>query len=166
MHHLRSHRPSPALVISIVALVIAVGGVASATIPGANGEIHACHSAQGAVRVIDPTAGGKCQSGETPLRWNSDAGLGQDTGRARASDGAECTEGEVLLTASPTHTADGIPADGQLLNINRHVALFSLLGTTYGGDGKTTFALPDLRREAPNNMTYSICDRGRFPNRR
>lgn len=35
--------------------------------------------------------------------------------------------------------------DGQLLAISSNQALFSLLGTTYGGDGRTTFALPDLR---------------------
>ena len=35
--------------------------------------------------------------------------------------------------------------DGQLLQITQHAALFSLLGTTYGGDGRTTFALPDAR---------------------
>jgi microcystin-dependent protein len=35
--------------------------------------------------------------------------------------------------------------DGQLLPINQNTALFSLLGTTYGGDGRTTFALPDMR---------------------
>lgn len=35
--------------------------------------------------------------------------------------------------------------DGQLLAIGSNTALFSLLGTTYGGDGRTTFALPDLR---------------------
>lgn len=35
--------------------------------------------------------------------------------------------------------------DGQLLPINQNQALFSILGTTYGGDGRTTFALPDLR---------------------
>ena len=35
--------------------------------------------------------------------------------------------------------------DGQLLSIAEHSILFSLLGTTYGGDGRTTFALPDLR---------------------
>src|SRR4030088_126325 len=39
--------------------------------------------------------------------------------------------------------------DGQLLPISQNTALFSLLGTTYGGDGKTTFALPDLRGQAP-----------------
>jgi microcystin-dependent protein len=39
--------------------------------------------------------------------------------------------------------------DGQLLPISQNTALFSLLGTTYGGDGKTTFALPDLQGQAP-----------------
>jgi Phage Tail Collar Domain len=166
MHHLRAHRPTPALVISILALVIAVGGVASATIPGANGSIHACHNAHGALRVIDSTAGGKCQSGEEAVNWNSGAAFGHHTGAANATNGAECTLGQVLLTASPGLAADGIAADGQLLQIGGHSALFALLGTTYGGDGQKTFALPDLRREAPNHMTYSICDRGRFPQRR
>ncbi|HVX54682.1 phage tail protein [Nocardioides sp.] len=39
--------------------------------------------------------------------------------------------------------------NGQLMPISQNTALFSLLGTTYGGDGKTTFALPDLRGAAP-----------------
>lgn len=37
------------------------------------------------------------------------------------------------------------PCDGRLLSISENTALFSLLGTTFGGDGVTTFALPDLR---------------------
>lgn len=39
--------------------------------------------------------------------------------------------------------------DGQLLAISQNNALFAILGTTYGGDGRTTFALPDLRGRAP-----------------
>ncbi len=39
--------------------------------------------------------------------------------------------------------------NGQLLPINQNQALFSLLGTTYGGNGQTTFALPDLRSRIP-----------------
>ena len=39
--------------------------------------------------------------------------------------------------------------DGQLLAISSNSALFSLLGTTYGGDGETTFALPDMRGRVP-----------------
>lgn len=38
-----------------------------------------------------------------------------------------------------------LPCDGRLLSIYDYQALFSLLGTAYGGDGHTTFALPDLR---------------------
>ncbi len=40
------------------------------------------------------------------------------------------------------------PCDGRLLEINEYSPLFSILGTTYGGDGVTTFALPDLRGRA------------------
>lgn len=39
--------------------------------------------------------------------------------------------------------------NGQILSIAQNTALFSLLGTTYGGNGQTTFALPDLRGRAP-----------------
>ncbi len=41
------------------------------------------------------------------------------------------------------------PCNGQLLPINQNQALFSLLGTTYGGDGTTTFALPDMQSRVP-----------------
>ncbi|MEL6616244.1 MAG: tail fiber protein [Bacteroidota bacterium] len=57
--------------------------------------------------------------------------------------------------------------DGQLLPINSNQALFSLLGTTYGGDGRTTFALPDLRGRAALHQgsgaglsTYRMGQRG------
>src|SRR5712691_11329219 len=39
--------------------------------------------------------------------------------------------------------------DGQLLPLSQNTALFSLLGTTYGGDGRSNFALPDLQGNAP-----------------
>jgi len=42
--------------------------------------------------------------------------------------------------------------DGQLLPISQNTALFSLLGTTYGGDGRTTFGLPDLRGRVPTHQ--------------
>ncbi|HUJ45815.1 MAG TPA: tail fiber protein [Rhizomicrobium sp.] len=43
-------------------------------------------------------------------------------------------------------------ANGQLLPINQNQALFSLLGTTFGGDGRVNFALPDLRSRVPIHM--------------
>src|SRR5215470_11926713 len=42
--------------------------------------------------------------------------------------------------------------NGQTLPINQNQALFSLLGTTYGGNGQTTFQLPDLRGRVPNHV--------------
>ncbi len=53
--------------------------------------------------------------------------------------------GEIGLFAGNFAPRDWALADGQILPIADNSALFSLLGTTYGGDGRTTFALPDLR---------------------
>jgi microcystin-dependent protein len=44
--------------------------------------------------------------------------------------------------------------NGQLLPINQNQALFSLLGTTYGGDGRVNFALPDLRGQTPIHVGH------------
>jgi microcystin-dependent protein len=49
------------------------------------------------------------------------------------------------------------------MSIGQNVALFSLLGNTYGGNGQTTFALPDLRAITPNGTTYSVCTEGLWP---
>jgi microcystin-dependent protein len=52
--------------------------------------------------------------------------------------------------------------NGQLLPINQNQALFALLGTTFGGNGQTTFALPDLRGRTPVHVGggYSLGQRG------
>src|SRR5262245_26991416 len=53
--------------------------------------------------------------------------------------------GEVIAFAGNFVPSGWAPTNGQLLPINQNQALFSLLGTTYGGDGRTNFGLPDLR---------------------
>ena len=56
--------------------------------------------------------------------------------------------------------------DGQLLNITQNTALFSLLGTQFGGDGQSNFGLPDLRKAIPApNLIYIICVQGLYPMR-
>lgn len=45
--------------------------------------------------------------------------------------------------------------DGQILPINQNQSLYSLLGTTYGGDGRTSFALPDMRGRVPIHIGSS-----------
>jgi len=69
--------------------------------------------------------------------------------------------GDIHLTA--TRVAEGLIANGQLVSISANEALYSLIGTTYGGNGSTTFALPNLTALAPNGMTYTICNTGVFP---
>lgn len=63
--------------------------------------------------------------------------------------GAEPLLGEIILFAGNFAPRGWAFCDGQLLAVSNYSALFSLLGTTYGGDGRTTFALPDLRGRVP-----------------
>ena len=77
-----------------------------------------------------------------------------------------CTLGDMILSVnSYGGTSNALPADGRLMPITNNTAIFSVLGTTFGGDGVTTFALPDLRAFAPQGMQYSICVLGIFPSR-
>jgi len=57
--------------------------------------------------------------------------------------------GEIRLFAGNFAPRGWALCQGQLLSISQNNALFSILGTTYGGDGRTTFALPDLRGRVP-----------------
>ena len=68
---------------------------------------------------------------------------------AADSNAQEGFLGEIKLVGfnfAPRGWAD---CNGQLLPISQNQALFALLGTTYGGDGRTTFALPDMRGRVP-----------------
>jgi microcystin-dependent protein len=57
--------------------------------------------------------------------------------------------GEIRVVAFDFVPPGWARCDGQLLPISQHDALFAVLGTTYGGDGRATFALPDLRGRTP-----------------
>jgi microcystin-dependent protein len=60
--------------------------------------------------------------------------------------------GEIRLFAGNFAPRDWAFCEGQLISIAQNTALFALLGTTYGGNGQTTFALPDLRGRVPMHM--------------
>lgn len=80
---------------------------------------------------------------------------------------------DVFAFAGTYCPRNSLPADGRLLQISQNTALFSLLGIQYGGDGRTTFALPDLRgalaaRTTEGKLTevrYCIVTQGIFPSR-
>lgn len=71
------------------------------------------------------------------------------SGQAFASCTPDAYVGSVCMTAANFCPAGTVPAYGQTLPIASNTALFSLLGTTYGGDGRTTFGIPDLRGRMP-----------------
>lgn len=57
--------------------------------------------------------------------------------------------GDIFPWSAPWTPRGFMPCDGRLLTVRDNVALFSLLGTRYGGNGSTNFALPDLRGRVP-----------------
>lgn len=57
--------------------------------------------------------------------------------------------GQIFLGGWNFCPRNSVPADGRLLPISQYTAVFSLLGTSFGGDGRTTFGLPDLRGRTP-----------------
>lgn len=63
--------------------------------------------------------------------------------------------GEIKLFAGSFAPKGWFTCEGQTLNISQYTALFSILGTTYGGDGQTTFKLPDLRGSFPTQCNNS-----------
>lgn len=60
-----------------------------------------------------------------------------------------------------TNPQDWAKCEGQLLPISQNIDVFQMIGTMYGGDGRTTFGLPDLSSESPND--YYICINGTIP---
>jgi microcystin-dependent protein len=72
-----------------------------------------------------------------------------DTKTQRKGDFMEAFIGTILLWPINFAPRGWMFCQGQLLPISQYTALFSLLGTTYGGNGQTTFGLPDLRSRVP-----------------
>ncbi|WP_060826077.1 phage tail protein [Sulfurospirillum cavolei] len=74
--------------------------------------------------------------------------------------------GQIQLFAFQFEIRGWVLCDGRLLQIMNNQALFALIGTTYGGDGHTTFAVPNLKGLAPDPHTqYFIAVEGIFPQR-
>ena len=79
------------------------------------------------------------------------------------AQGGEPYIGQVLIVSFNYAPRGWALCDGQLLPINQNQALFSLIGTNYGGNGTSNYALPNLASAAPNGMLYIICFTGTFP---
>jgi microcystin-dependent protein len=71
--------------------------------------------------------------------------------------------GEIVLYAFSSAPQGWAPCEGQLIPANQNVPLFSVIGNIFGGDGKTTFALPDYRSIVPRGLQYCIALTGIHP---
>lgn len=186
--HPRRWRPTPSALIACIALVAALTGVAIAAIPAADGTISACYVKRtGEVRIIDSSVTTDCGRDRAMLTWNQQgpqgppgppgkdgapdpaatafiSNFGSGAGTTHQNSASEdCMLSQVILLAGSVLPKELVPAHGQAIPLNTNLPLFSLLGTVYGGDGTTTFQLPDMRAIEPNNMTYAICVAGRYP---
>lgn len=199
MRQLWGRKPSAAMVVAIVALVVALSGTAVAGSGRVSGDNLIKKGSLSGNRLRSHTLTGKqvdlAKLGQVPSAAQADtaasatnasnaAELGgrQPSAYALASllgspptkatnsgvDDSACYLTEVRLLAGNQVPANWHLADGTLLPISSNVALFSLLGTTYGGNGTTTFALPNLEAAAPKGagragVNYYICTTGTFP---
>jgi microcystin-dependent protein len=74
--------------------------------------------------------------------------------------------GTIVLYAYTFEPYGWFKCDGRSLQISGNTALYSLLGSTYGGDGRTYFNLPNmLGLEPAPNMSFYICNMGLYPTR-
>jgi microcystin-dependent protein len=74
--------------------------------------------------------------------------------------------GQIALFPYNFTPENWMPCTGQLMQINQNQALFALIGTNFGGDGQTTFGLPNLQGKAPAaHLQYFIATNGVFPQR-
>lgn len=72
--------------------------------------------------------------------------------------------GQILLFPYGYAPLGFLLCDGSPMNIVNNAALYSLVGNSFGGDGRTSFALPDLRNTSPtSNMAYYIATMGIYP---
>jgi hypothetical protein len=86
--------------------------------------------------------------------------------RASESDYSDnyLTMGQMMLFSGDACPADTMAADGRVLEVQSNMALFSLMGTGFGGNGVTDFALPAMESPAPG-LLWCVVTQGLYPSR-
>ena len=115
IHRISSLRPTPAMAVASIALFLAVGGVAAASIPGHGGVVHVCYQKSGGgLRIVDTAkrgAAGKCGKREHAISWTRQ-GVGGIQGLkglqgSQGLQGAQGIQGSVGATGPATGSAGG-----------------------------------------------------------
>jgi hypothetical protein len=162
-------RPTPAMGVALLALLLATSGAAVAAIPSADGTIPGCRdNRSGQLRVIDAQASQTCRSTETPLSWNNGSGVvGADsqTGQrllplpphpqviASVTVTAP-TAGFVIVTGSGTFSQIGLGVDREVLKHEngREDVMRAFVGTPGDVRNGTSYLIPP---EAPTGQYES-----------
>jgi Phage Tail Collar Domain/Collagen triple helix repeat (20 copies) len=147
------------------------GATGAAGSPGTNGETGATGPTGAAGSPGTPGATGatgapgELTKAEGDARYEPKSSFGGSNELTIAGGGGppDCVLAEIRLMAGDVYPAGTLPAKGQLLSIAADTALFSLIGTTYGGNGISTFALPNLTDLGPGDTNYVICVQGIYP---
>jgi len=117
-------RPSPALIISLMALVLATGGFAAAAIPDSSGVVHGCYKKKkGTLRLV---SGSKCKKSEKSISWNQKGANG-----ANGAAGAKGDKGDAGASATALWAV--VNGNGTLSRGSTHV-----VSTAKPGTGKYT----------------------------
>lgn len=118
----------------------------------------------GAIATLGSVASllGSEKSSAAENKWNSADSFSPSDLKVSMSAGSMPFLGEIAIVAFNFAPKNWALCNGQLLPINQNQALFSLLGTTYGGDGRVNFALPNLRGRSfiHSGFSYTLGSQG------
>lgn len=175
---MRSHLVG--VLVVVVGLTALVSGYAVAQQAGSPKQLRACVQPDGLVRMLRGRE--SCRKSEPPITWNiagptgpagqngapgpmGPQGPAGGSASGTATSGSTCMLGEIRRFGGDFAPRNWHLADGSLFQVMSHTALFSILGSKYGGDGRTTFALPNLNQSGANGPQTIICMEGFFPAR-
>ena len=148
MTWIRQHRPSPGTALAFAALMVALGGVAYATIPDSNGTIHGCYQKNdGALRVVNDAAA--CRSSEQAIDWNQQGRPGPPGSSVAYDEQA----GEVTTDAL-TPTDLGGPSVTVNVSQSGLIAVFARADL---GQGRVTLSEP-TDFDPPLSLLANCCD--------
>jgi hypothetical protein len=149
MKRILRYRPSPATAIALTALIVAVGGVAYATIPDSSGTIHGCFQKRGGdLRVVESAS--DCRSSEQTISWNAGGESGVRVVTRISSERPVTVHGDETVRI-PLSGSTWRQEAGEFQEIHEQV---EQEGSTCVGEGEIQISNPFLN--SPGNTRFDV----------